>query len=277
VITTRSIDYPASERVRTGTLYQTDDGVARPALVVQHGLLVSRDFDPIERLCRALADSFDVIAVDLRGHGNAPGWFTWGREEHNDLADLVSFLHSLHPAVGLLGFSIGGYTAILSAALARERDDLARPDALCTVGAPAHLDLWRYRFRLGGFLPQARKILARRGRFMRPSLRGVRWTRALDVVGQVSPIPLFIVHGDADWLVHPDHARRLYDAAAPPRELLMIEGGSHAEYIIENDIDSLRGPVHAFFSRTLLERGRDEKNAAGREDVSEVRVNPDRR
>ena len=271
MISVRPFDYPASERVRTGTLYQRDDGEVRPAVVVQHGLFVSRNLPQIERFCRVLAGSFDVVAVDLRGHGDAPGLFTWGMEEQRDLADLISFLHNLHPAVGLLGFSIGGYTSILSAAMSRDRQENARPDALCTVGAPAHLDLWRYSIRLGGFLPQARMILARCGRFMRPSLRGLRWTRALDAVARVSPIPLLIVHGDADWLVHPDHARRLYDAAAPPKELHMIEGGVHAEYIIENDMESLRAPVQSFFERTLAE------SKGGVSDVPEVRINPERR
>jgi pimeloyl-ACP methyl ester carboxylesterase len=253
VIEPRTFEYPASGRVRTGTLYKNENDAARPVIVVVHGLLVDRTLPELEDLCARLATIFDVVAIDLRGHGRAPGLFTWGREEKGDLADLVSFLSRLHPRVGILGFSIGGYIAILSAAGARAREDHGLPDAVCTIGAPAHLDLWRFRFRPIGFLRHARLILRRRRRIVRPSWRGLRGQRAVDVVADLAPVPLLIIHGGRDWLVQPDQAWQLYRAAAPPREILMLEEACHAEYILAQDPEWLLRPIRAFFRRTLRE------------------------
>ena len=105
-VVSRPFDYPAASRVRTGTLYESPeaDGSGRFAVVVIHGLFAHRGLSEIELVCRRLAEDLDVVSVDLRGHGDAPGFFTWGREESRDLADLVSYLHLLYRGVGVLGF-----------------------------------------------------------------------------------------------------------------------------------------------------------------------------
>lgn len=221
-------------------------------MVVVHGLFVDRRLHEIDLFCRRLAEGFDVISVDMRGHGDHPGAFTWGREEHKDLADLLAFLRALYPSVGVVGFSFGGDVAMFSAALSRHREDGARPDAICTVGAPAHLDLWRFRIRPLGWLRHLKMILRRkRGRFV-PGWPHLRWNRAVDVVAGVSPVPLLILHGERDWLVHPDQARQLFEAARPPKELVFLPGGMHAEYIVAQDPDLLVNPVRLFLNRWLL-------------------------
>jgi pimeloyl-ACP methyl ester carboxylesterase len=248
-IDVRPFEHPSSGRVRTGTLYRstaTADS-SRAAVIVVHGLFVDRTMPEIVEFCRRLAATCDVVSVDMRGHGEAPGAFTWGREEHRDLADLVAFLRALYGAVGVVGFSFGGDVAIFSAALSKDRHDDAVPDAICTVGAPAHLDLWRYRLRLRGSLRHLRMVLRRRRRRFVPGWPHLRWKRAVDVVAGVSPVPLMILHGTSDWLVHPDQAAELFAAAGPPRELVMIEGGLHAEFIVAQDPDLLLIPITRFF------------------------------
>jgi uncharacterized protein len=39
--------------------------------------------------------------------------------------------------------------------------------------------------------------------------------------------PLLIAHGDADDLIPIEHAKRLHEAAAGPKELVVIPGGGH--------------------------------------------------
>ena len=123
--TVRPLEYPAGGRIRTATLYTTPSARPRAAVIVQHGLFGDRRMREIDRACRALAISFDVVAPDLRGHGEGAGWFTWGRAERGDLLDLVAFLSELHPAVGMVGFSIGGFISILAAAPAPATEDHA--------------------------------------------------------------------------------------------------------------------------------------------------------
>ena len=69
----------------------------------------------------------------------------------------------------------------------------------------------------------------------------------MDVVAGVSPVPLMILHGTSDWLVHPDQAAALFAAAGPPKELVMIDGALHAEFIVAQDPDLLLAPIGRFF------------------------------
>jgi pimeloyl-ACP methyl ester carboxylesterase len=46
---------------------------------------------------------------------------------------------------------------------------------------------------------------------------------------RIAPVPLLIVHGDADIYFPPDHGQQLYDAASEPKELWLLPGFGHAE------------------------------------------------
>jgi uncharacterized protein len=50
-------------------------------------------------------------------------------------------------------------------------------------------------------------------------------------VGQISPRPLLIVHGSANPYMPIDEAHRLYARAGEPKELLIIPGAKHLEWI----------------------------------------------
>jgi fermentation-respiration switch protein FrsA (DUF1100 family) len=50
---------------------------------------------------------------------------------------------------------------------------------------------------------------------------------ALRVIDQVAPIPLRIIHAEKDPVVPFYHAKKLYEAAGEPKELLIIPGDSH--------------------------------------------------
>jgi len=268
----RPIDYPSSSRVRTGTLYPGPD-TGRPVVAVVHGLLAHRGLPEIEGFCRRLAARFAVVAIDLRGHGDAPDRFTWGREEPRDIADLVSFLRCLHPSVGVIGFSIGGAIAIVSAARARLQGSGAAPDALCTVCAPACLEPWRVRPRPVLAARHLRMLMRGGSGLPRLGLPRPGRARALDMVAGVAPIPLLLVHATNDWVVGARHATRLHARAGPPRELLLIPESRHAERLLVADPDPLTGPVAAFFERTLAgSREGDRPGAAG--DVSLSRDRP---
>jgi fermentation-respiration switch protein FrsA (DUF1100 family) len=49
------------------------------------------------------------------------------------------------------------------------------------------------------------------------------------VAARVAPIPLLVIHGDADPIVPLRHGRALYDAAAKPKRLWVVPGGGHIE------------------------------------------------
>jgi esterase len=91
-----------------------------PVLVIAHGLYGSgRNWGVI---ARRLADQRDVVAVDMRNHGESPRFPT---QSYPDMAaDLAEVIESLGPGpVDLLGHSMGGKAAMQ---LALTRPDLIR-------------------------------------------------------------------------------------------------------------------------------------------------------
>jgi len=48
-------------------------------------------------------------------------------------------------------------------------------------------------------------------------------------VAQISPIPLLIIHGDADPIVPVAHAKRLFELAREPKQVWIVPGGGHIQ------------------------------------------------
>lgn len=91
-----------------------------PALVLVHGLGSARTVWKL--VSPALADSFDVIAVDLPGHGETP----WVEGTAMDTASMAGYVFETLDALGVerahvLGNSLGGWTAVEMAAARPER------------------------------------------------------------------------------------------------------------------------------------------------------------
>lgn len=91
---------------------------AGPALVLIHGITESRE--SWRPLIEPLADGYDVLAVDLRGHGASPTGDVY------DPITLATDVHETVTAAGMstplvIGHSLGGVVASAYAAVARPR------------------------------------------------------------------------------------------------------------------------------------------------------------
>jgi pimeloyl-ACP methyl ester carboxylesterase len=91
---------------------------AGPALVLIHGITESRE--SWRPLIEPLADGYDVLAVDLRGHGASPTGDVY------DPVTLATDVHETVTAAGMnaplvIGHSLGGVVASAYAAIARPR------------------------------------------------------------------------------------------------------------------------------------------------------------
>jgi pimeloyl-ACP methyl ester carboxylesterase len=104
--------------VRVKLFHRDLGGAGRPPLVVLHGMLgSSRNW---QTAGRDLADTFHVLAPDLRNHGSSPHAESMSYPEM--MADVVAWLDAQGIAkVALLGHSMGGKTAMLLACRHPER------------------------------------------------------------------------------------------------------------------------------------------------------------
>ena len=243
----------SEERVET---FRTLDGVElrstrrsrghRRAILVVPGIFMHRECPEHRLLGDRLAEIADVVTLDVRGHGDSGGAFTWGSREPEDVAALAARLRSEYERVGGLGFSFGGLHAVLAAAAHRPFD------ALALVAAPARLFILDHNFATRGLLRSLPWMLGRRRRLTRLGLaRPWRQPPPVRVVDRISPTPLLIAHGTEDWLIPVKHGRHLYERAAEPKRLALIAGGLHAENMLAADAEPLLRTLLEFFRDSL--------------------------
>jgi len=199
------------------------------AIVVAHGFTGSWRRPSVRRITSIFNHYGGVIGFDFRGHGASGGKSTVGDREIYDLEAAVAWARELgYENVATVGFSMGASVAVRHAALIRGIE------AVVAISGPAR---WYYR----GTVPMRRLhwvVERRMGRLvgrvaLRTRIASDGWDplpeAPHEVVGQISPIPLLVVHGDSDPYFPLEHAHQLYDAATEPKELWLEKGFGHAE------------------------------------------------
>ena len=151
-----------------------------------------------------------VLIFDYRGYGQSGG-VPSEAAMYEDAEAALEFLRSdkgLDPveSIVLFGRSLGGAVAVETAARRSVRG-VVLESAFTSVRDMAR--------RTHPYLPSSLVMRMIESRF--------------DALSRIPDVgsPVLIVHGDRDDLVPTDHARRLFDAAAGPKSLYLIEGASH--------------------------------------------------
>jgi pimeloyl-ACP methyl ester carboxylesterase len=240
----------------SGETLRTRDGVSlrlsrlgsgqRDAILVVPGIFMHRDSQEHRLLAARLSPLADVVTMDVRGHGDSGGAFSFGAREPEDVAEVEAFLRRDHDRVLGLGFSFGGFHTCVAAALHGSFD------AIALVGTPHRLFILDHNF-VGRGLLRSLGPMARRQRRRTRVLPGLPLRRAVPsrLIGRVAPRAVLIVHGSDDWLIPPKHAERLFASAAEPKRLVMIERGLHAENMLVVEPIPLLGALEAFFAERL--------------------------
>lgn len=113
------------------TLHPAANPVTAPTLVIVHGLYGSgRNWGVI---ARRLADDRDVVAVDMRNHGNSPRHASHSYPEM--AADLAQVIETLGGRADVLGHSMGGKASML---LALTRPELVRKLVVADIAPVAY-------------------------------------------------------------------------------------------------------------------------------------------
>ncbi len=200
---------------------------------------------------------YSAVLPDLRGHGRSTGDFvTFGVVEKHDLAQLVDELDRrglLAGRLGVYGMSYGAATAIQFAAID------PRVDAVVAVAPFANM----------------RDVAPRYTRIFRPVFGWLisdrEYQQAITEAGQragynpddASPetaiarvtAPVLVVHGESDFIVPADHARRIHANSDDNDELLLVAGAGH--FSIWMDFKGIvRDRSIDWFNRHLRKAGR---------------------
>lgn len=197
------------------------------------------------------AAGYHVLLFSYRGHGRSDGrrgFFTYGSVESQDLDAAVRFLSKTRGIrrVGVIGHSAGAVAAILSA---------ARNPGIGAVVAVAPFtcitEVWnanRPPFVPPLLLNWALWVAEKRNGFDRDDICPI------DVIDQIAPRPLLVIHGTADQRISPDQVVRLFAAARQPKLLWFVKGATHSS-IRTPTLDRLAPQVIRFFDAALKHRG----------------------
>ena len=214
-----------------------------------------------------------VLGLDFRGHGgSADGPSTFGLLEVEDIAGALTWLGERGiTRVALVGTSMGGISAIAAVvvlgdgalvaadvdpAAARDVDIAPRPMIVGVVADSTAPELEiPVASRLRG---PARQFLAKRLFDGAAATLGAdpRATEPARVIGLVEPVPLLLIHGDADQTVPIADGRRLAALAGPSTEHWVIAGAGHSAGHVVAGQDYERRLTD--FLRLAFRRGRGE-------------------
>jgi pimeloyl-ACP methyl ester carboxylesterase len=207
-----------------------DSGLRDLGCVVAHGFTGSSARPAVQAICRTLsASGAGVLAPDLRGHGRSGGRCTVGADEIHDVAAGVGWLRERgYARVAVLGWSMGGSVVLRYAGLG------GAADAVVAISSPGEwYERGTRRMRIVQWLCETRsgRLVTRFGRHTRVSADC--WAdevpaQPVDIVGNIAPVPLLVVHGDADGYFPVRHAEVLA-AAASDASVWIEPGMGHAE------------------------------------------------
>lgn len=177
---------------------------------------------------------FNVFLYDSRRHGASGGTYcTYGFYEKHDAGMVISHLEARPDLrlgrIGLFGVSMGAAIAIQVAAQDPRVASVVAESGFATLRTVFD-DYQRRMIRLPWHY--LRNIVIKRSERMAHFRANA--VSPLDAVRDVR-VPLFIIHGTADNLIHPRYSEQVYERANEPRELWLIPGAKH------NDIAEVGG------------------------------------
>ena len=196
---------------------------SRGTIVYLHGIADNRS-SAAGVVERYTARGFQVIAYDSRAHGQSTGTAcTYGVFEKRDLQKVLDVVGDRR--IVLIGTSLGAAVALQAAA-----DD---PRLRVVVAAETFSDLRTVATERAPFI-FTRGSIDRA--FALAEQQGGFSVDAASPVASASRIkaPVLLIHGAADRETPPDHSRRVFDALAGPKRLVLVPGAGHNL--------SLRGP-----------------------------------
>lgn len=159
------------------------------------------------RMRRMQELGFSVLAIDYRGFGKSTGLLPSESSAYEDARVAWDWMAKKYPNRQryIFGHSLGGPIAINLASEVADESGTIVEGTFTSIADVVSSSQW-------GWMPVSLLI-----------------TQRFEAVNKVSQIgsPLLVVHGGEDRLILPDLGRKLYEAAAEPKQFVLVEGGSH--------------------------------------------------
>ena len=223
----RTVSFSSADGIRLAGWYA--DGAAHDVTIILcHGWF--GDKTDMLSLAEVLHNArFNVLAFDFRSWGESDrGPVTLGHREAQDVLGALRFLKEQQPAqsrrIGVFGLSMGAAAALMAAAQSRDIDAVVADSSYAGLAREVY---WALR-RVWGPLTPVTYVLTRwfGERLMRTPLPAVSPEQ---VISQIAPRPVLIIHGTQDRLIDVSDAHALYRSSGEPKVLWLIEGADHNE------------------------------------------------
>ncbi|MEW6094958.1 MAG: alpha/beta fold hydrolase [bacterium] len=214
-------------------------------IIVCHGIKQYKDSPIFTKIAREFEDDYDVINMDLRGHGKSGGRCTLTALEVHDLKAIVDYARKRHKKVGVIGFSLGAATSILEAATYKNIDSLILISTFTKV-SKVNLRFWKK--------PALHSI---KDHLNDPNLKVkignvfLSKQEPIDVIDKISPTPVLFLHGTEDWVIDTSHSQELYEKAKNPKKLIIFENVAHAERLYEKFPERFKKVCLEWFNETM--------------------------
>ncbi len=198
---------------------------AERAIIFLHGQGGSMDPD-VQYAPAFHSAGFSVLMFDFRAHGRSEGQVsTVGYLERQDALAAIAFVKEQGiERIGLLGFSMGGIVAILTAPLS--------PDvrAIISDGGPARMQT---ALRVRGTEMGVPRPFADLMAWLVGAVTSLRVGASLfqyepvRQVSQVAPRPILFIRGEHDQYVPPANFEAMFAAAGEPKEAWRVPEAGH--------------------------------------------------
>lgn len=222
----------------------------RPVIVLVHGSTRNRA-EPPERMLgiakELVSHGYNVLTFDMRGHGESEGQhISAGLYERNDLLGAIDYIkqRGIKSKIGVLGFSMGAATSLMTTAECKEINAVAVDGAYADIVSIVESEFANRSDLPKFFLP----IIL----FMTKTLYDVDFTaiKPIEAVREIT-VPVFIIHGGQDTMVPVEHAYRLAEACQnPDSRSWVVPEAEHCEAYIERPEEYV-DKVFSFFDDTL--------------------------
>ncbi len=228
----RPVEVEAKDGTMLAGTYVSGGNDDHRTVILLHGLYSNRSMMvPLIPMYQKLG--YNVLLIDLRGHGESGGEHTmWGMKEVDDLDAWMEWLKARDPRVlvGMHGISLGAAMSLLYSGTDNGQN------LLFYVADSSYADLMSLgKEKVYAWSGDERMLLSMD--IINPFFQAAMFIHTGKLLHNIEPIdavanakaPILFLHGGSDTLVPPSAAQELGDAASSNRkEVRIFEGAGHA-------------------------------------------------